>query len=94
MLSVQSSTNLQRYAQLQAMGVSIYIPLSSISVAEQAWLDDVCALLKIARTDCVFDATEPSFDVKTSKLHLPVTSYASEQVLKKTIWQNIRPFIN
>ncbi len=94
MSAVNASTKQQQYAQLQSMGVTIYTPLASITLASQPWLKDVCSLLNIEISDCIFDAIEPTFDVKRNKLHLPATSHANEQSLKKLIWQHIRPFVN
>lgn len=84
----------KRHAQLQAMGIDIFIPLQQIDLAQQTWLEDLCKLLSISTEDCLFDVNQPIFDDKLKKLHLPALTVSSEADIKKLIWQNIRQFVN
>lgn len=82
--------SLQQQAQLQAMGVDIFESLQAITLQDMPWLPDLCKLLDIEASACVFDASVPYFDEKTKTLHLPAQSYADETSLKKLIWQHVR----
>jgi hypothetical protein len=83
----------QQKAQLNAMGIVLYEPITQIELAGQPWLHNLCELLKIPIENCLFDSNTPSFDEATQMLHLPATSYASEVEVKKLIWLNIRQYV-
>jgi hypothetical protein len=81
-------------AHLQAMGIALYTPLKELDIAQQTWLGDVYHLLGISKEDCLFDSSQPFFDDKLKKLHLPKSTIVNEADFKKLIWQNIRQFIH
>ena len=89
-----SKLNQQQLAQLQVIGIDLFSPVAQIDVAQQPWIDDICKLLNISRSDCLFDAKQPSFDDKLNKLHLPAFSSSNESDIKRLIWRNIRRFVN
>lgn len=89
--SLKQKTN--KYAQLQAMGIDIFVPIQQLDVAQQPWIDSLCKILNISREDCLFDAKQPAFDNQLKKLHLPASTVASEGEIKKLIWQSIRQFV-
>jgi hypothetical protein len=91
--TLTKSTKKQQ-AHLQAMGISLYSPMQKLDITEQAWLDNLCQLLGIGKGDCLFDSSQPFFDEKLKKLHLPKSTIATETDFKKLIWQNIRQFIH
>ena len=90
--TIRTNIDNKQMAQLSALGIVVYKPINKIMLQEQTWLVDVCKLLGITLNDCIFDASEPSFDEGTKTLHLPSFSYAKEAELKKSIWHTIRPF--
>ena len=84
----------QQQAQLQAMGIDCYCFNEGNKVSEFAWLNDVCALLEITSSDCLYDAQTPYFDKDQCKLHLPHESFVTETEFKRLLWQSIRQYVS
>lgn len=82
-----------RQSHLQAMGIALYTSKQELDITQRPWLSDLYQLLDISDDDCLFDSSQPFFDDKLKKLHLPKSTTTNEIELKKLIWQNIRQFI-